>query len=237
MQKYIGHDGVKLSNNKSFYFASNFDWVMCNNKIIKSKDIPNNIYIKIGYLDKWLNEILNIKNNFILVTGCGDKSPQIHFSNAFQKIINLPNLIAIYSENNLSAHPKAFSLPVGFATHTKEYEDKLLILKDKVNIKEKIDKVFCCWRHRDNNCCGEKFIERTYRTNFLKTNSKVDFYKNLTENNFHEKLSKYKWCICPLGNGLDSAPRILECFFLKTIPILRKNINTFNLYNKYPVIW
>ena len=237
MQQYIGHDGLALSNNKSFYFADNFDWIICKNKIIKKKDIPKSIYIKIDYINKWLKIILKIKHDFVLITGCSDFSPQIHFSRAFNKIVNLSNLLAIYSENNLSTHPKAFSLPVGFATHSKEYEDKLLMLKEKVNLEKKIDKVFCCWRQGRVNCCGEEFSDRNSKTEFLKTNSVVNFYQSLPQDEFHKKLSEHKWCLCTVGNGTDPTPCILECFFLKTIPILRKNINTFNLYNKYPVIW
>jgi hypothetical protein len=47
----------------------------------------------------------------------------------------------------------------------------------------------------------------------------------------------YKWCLCPLGNGVDCAPKIVECFFLKTIPIIKKNFNVINLYKNYPVIF
>ena len=114
MQQYIGHDGLALSNNKSFYFADNFDWIICKDKIIKKKDVPKSVYIKIGYLDRWLDQILKIKNNFVLITGCGDKSPQIHFSRSFNKIVNLSNLLSIYSENNLSTHPKAFSMKINY---------------------------------------------------------------------------------------------------------------------------
>ena len=220
MQKYIGHDGRAMVDNRSFYFANNFDWVITKDKIIKNKVIPNSIYIKIDYINKWLHQILKIKNNFILITGCSDFSPQIHFSKAFNIIINLPNLVAIYSENNLSSHPKAFSLPVGFATHDKDYEDKLLILKEKINVKEKINKVFCCWRPRGNNCCGEEFNDRNNKTDFIKTNSKVNFYQNLTQNNFNEKLSKHKWCLCTVGNGTDPTPCILECFFHQILSYL-----------------
>ena len=40
-----------------------------------------------------------------------------------------------------------------------------------------------------------------------------------------------------MGNGVDHSPKLLECLLLKTIPICKKNPHSYNLYNKYPVIW
>jgi hypothetical protein len=36
---------------------------------------------------------------------------------------------------------------------------------------------------------------------------------------------------------VDCSPKIVECFFLKTIPIVRRNNNLLRLYGRYPVIW
>ena len=239
MQKYIGHCGLSMLNNSSFYFANYFDWIMMKDKIIKKRENPRHIYLKIDFIKKYMNELKNIKNDFILITGCGDYSPQINFREEYLIIINLPKLKKWYAENNVSAHPKMYSLTVGFATHTKEYEDMLLTIGKTVDIENKINKIFCCWRPRNNNCCGNQFIERGNMTNFIHTYPNIfDIQKNhLTTIEFQQKLSTYKWCLCPLGNGLDCAPKILECFFLKTIPIVRKNYNVLSLYKNYPVIW
>jgi len=239
MQKYIGHCGLSMLNNSSFYFANYFDWIMMKDKIIKKTENPRHVYLKIDFIKKYMNELKNIKNEFILITGCGDYSPQINFREEYFIIINLPKLKKWYAENNVSDHPKMYSLTVGFATHTKEYEDMLLTIGKTVDIENKIDKIFCCWRPRNNNCCGNQFIERGNMTKFIHTYPNIfDIQKNdLTTIEFQQKLSTYKWCLCPLGNGVDCAPKILECFFLKTIPIVRKNYNVLSLYKNYPVIW
>jgi hypothetical protein len=55
-----------------------------------------------------------------------------------------------------------YSLTVGFATHTKQYEDDLLKVSTNINISIKIDKIFCCWMNRFANVCGNQYVERTY---------------------------------------------------------------------------
>lgn len=38
---------------------------------------------------------------------------------------------------------------------------------------------------------------------------------------YYNKLSEYKYFICPLGNGIQ-APKIFECLLVKTIPVCIK---------------
>jgi len=239
MQRFLGHCGKSMANNTSFYFANNFDWIMLKDKIIKKKEEPNTIYIKIDYLPKYLYELMNIKNDFILITGCSDYSPQINFPREYNILIKMSNLIKWYAENNVALHPKMHSLSVGFSTHSKIYEDNLLAIANTLDVKKKINKIFCCWRTRYINCCGPQFVERGKDIEFINDHPNI-FYiqkQNLTTTHFQKTLSMYKWCLCPLGNGTDAAPKIIECFFLKTIPIVKKTANVWQLYKKYPVIW
>ena len=235
----MGHDGYSMLDNKGFYFANRFDWIMTKDIIIKNKEIPRYIYIKTDFLNKYVDQIMNVKNEFVLISGCSDFSPQMNFKESYLKIINIPNLKKWYTENNLSNHPKMFSLTVGFAHHTKEYEDKLLSIRKNIQIHEKKDKIFCCWRGRNSNVCGNEYIERTQMVEFVKDYPTLfDIYSDVLDiSDFQHKLSTYKYCLCPLGNGVDCAPKIVECFFLKTIPIVRKTHNVVNLYEKYPVIF
>ena len=92
MQRFIGHDGWTMLDNTSFYFANYFDWIMMQDKIIKKTETPRHVYIKTDYLNKYCNELKNINNDFILITGCSDYSPQINFKDTYLKIIDLPHL-------------------------------------------------------------------------------------------------------------------------------------------------
>tara|TARA_B110000261_G_scaffold6626_1_gene6772 strand:- start:117 stop:1691 length:1575 start_codon:yes stop_codon:yes gene_type:complete len=233
---FIGHDGKKIINDTEFYFTKHFDWVFMNNMIIKRKFEPNTCYIKTDYLDKYIDDILGIKNKFILVSGCSDFSPSIHYKKSYEKIIEIPNLIKYYAENNLSNHVKMSSLTVGLATHDTAYERKLLEIRQTIGIKK--NKIFCCFRQRRENCCGDKFVERQYASLFINNHQKyIDYYDNLNNNDFLTNLSQCKWCFCPLGNGVDHSPKLLECLILKTIPICKINFNSYSLYKKYPIIW
>lgn len=241
MHKFIGHNG----STDNFYFADYFDCISIRDKLIIKKENPRTIYMKIENIKKFIDFILNIKHDFILISGCSDYSPQIYCNEEYLKIINMPNLIKWYAENNISNHEnnisnheKMFSLPVGFATHSVEYENNLLQIRQNININNKLNKIFCCWNSRYHNDCGIEFIERTMIDFIDKYPNLFDKYDPiLSVVEFQMKLTEYKFCLCPLGNGLDVAPKILECFFLKTIPIVRKNPNVLNLYKNYPVIW
>ena len=226
---FMGHDGTNMDRNIEFYFSKYFDWVFMNNKIVKRKPIPTTCYIKLDFLNKYINDILNIPNEFILVSGCSDYSPTIHFNESYKKIIKLPNLKKWYCENNLSNHPKVYSLTVGLATHTIAQENKILHIRNNI---------FSCYRIRTSNICGEQYNERIKCLKFIENNKNyIDSYDTLEYNTFLTKISQYKWCFCPLGNGLDNAPKLIECLLLKTIPICKKNPNSYNLYNKYPILW
>jgi hypothetical protein len=232
----MGHDGKKMINDTEYYFTNYFDWVFMNNIIIKKKNNPVTCYIKLDYLNKYINDILSIKNDFILVSGCSDFSPSVNFKESYEKIIKMPTLIKYYAENNLSSNPKMCSLTVGLATHSITYEKNLLYIRN--NISNKKDKIFCCFRNINTNVCGKEFIERPFASKFIeKNNKKIELYNNIDNNKFLTLLSHCKWCFCPLGNGVDHSPKLLECLILKTIPICKKNFNSYNLYSKYPIIW
>ena len=50
-------------------------------------------------------------------------------------------------------------------------------------------------------------------------------------------LDTYKFALCPLGNGMDTAPKILECLFFKCVPICKKTNHITRVYAKYPILW
>jgi hypothetical protein len=245
-QLYLGHDGESMINNQSFYFANYFDWIGLNNKIIKKMDNPRHIYLKTEYLKKYSSDILDIKNDFILITACSDASPFLLYPEVCNKILELPNLKKWFTENNIVDNPKVYSLSVGFASLNstskhgiENYENFITNLHNNIDIKKKCDKIFSCFRSRNSNICGNKYLERPYCHKLINNNIKYfdTFQPNMNSFEFLKKISEYKWAFCPLGNGIDHSPKLIECLFLKVIPIVKYNKNSYNLYHKYPIIW
>lgn len=44
------------------------------------------------------------------------------------------------------------------------------------------------------------------------------------------RMAEYKFCICPIGNGLDTH-RLWECYYLRVVPIMLKNTYSMNIRN------
>ena len=68
MQKYIGHCGISMINNTSFYFANYFDWIIMKDVIIKKTDTPRHIYIKLDFLQTYINEISTIILYYLILS-------------------------------------------------------------------------------------------------------------------------------------------------------------------------
>jgi hypothetical protein len=65
----------------------------------------------------------------------------------------------------------------------------------------------------------------------------IVFLESVTFKEHITRLSKYKYCICPEGNGVDTH-RLWECLYVKTIPIMLKTDFSMLMveYYKLPVI-
>lgn len=239
---FIGHNGGRMENNTSFYFADRFHWIGTRNILIKkpidSKELLT-IYLKLDYIGKWIEELMKLDRPFILVTGCSDYSPKINFTAEYQRILTHPYLTKWYGENiAIDNHPKVFPLTVGLATHQIQHGLKLMDIHRRIDPRVKTDKIFSCFRARNENCCGVEYLERDHCNTLLDRHPQMfENFENLDPSRFMRTLSEYRWCFCPLGNGLDHSPKLLECLLVKTIPICRKTPNSYRLYRDYPIIW
>ena len=78
MNKYWGHDGGHLERNVGDVYTNNFDWICCQDKIIKHKPTePSTIYLKTDYMKKWYKDIVK-EQDYILICGASDDSAQQH---------------------------------------------------------------------------------------------------------------------------------------------------------------
>jgi hypothetical protein len=96
-----GHDFIYDRPNECD-FLREFDWILCNNTIVKNKEIPKTICIKTDFLPKYteLLENLAVGGNFALVSCASNFSPIYRFPDETRRILENPYLQAWYSENN-----------------------------------------------------------------------------------------------------------------------------------------
>jgi len=238
---YLGHDGQRLIEDKDCSFSKNFDWICCKNRIIKHKDIPNTIYCKLDFLRYWYRtDIKHLDSRFILITGASDYSPSINYFTVYKMIVDNPNLIVWFAENNVLYNPKVMNISVGLATHKWEIERTINCIK-KINIQpnNRINKIYCRWRgNRASNCLGSGFVERPSATKWAVNNS-LCLYENdeQSQRDYLIKVKQHKYLLCPLGNGSDSSPKLAEAIIMGTVPIVKKTYNNYNLYKSLPVLF
>jgi hypothetical protein len=236
--KMVDNSTPKMMNGEIDNFGSNFDWIITAKKIHQNKIIPKTIYIKIDFINYFVNNILkHIDEEFILITGCSDYSPYINFYNEYNIIINNKYLKYWYGTNNLSTHIKMKSYPGGLGSYDENINEVLLSFRSKVPI-EKKNKILCIWRTRTHNICGNEYITRNNIKILINNYPNIfDWFEpNLNQEEFYNLLSQYKYVLCPVGNGVDPTPKSFEAIILKTLPIIIKTQNTKDNYLELPSI-
>lgn len=230
---FIGHDGNKHLRDEVCEFSSNFDWVITKTRIHMKCETPRTVYCKTDFLPMALDKICQIKHKFILITGASDYSPQINFRSYFDKIISIPNLHMWFMENKSFDHPKVKSLPVGLGA---KFQDELMDVKfvnaiAKIPINKK-NRVFCSWKNRTYNDCGEENCIRPKIRDIIRHNNIYEWHEsNLPFEEFLNTVSQYEYALCPIGNGLDPAPTCWFCLGLGVIPIIWSTPNSRDLYS------
>lgn len=155
-------------------------------------------------------------NDFVLISGNSDED--IKLGNTSVPILNHPKLIMWYAQNLHFSHPKARVLPIGLANsqwdHGKIDYNKLK--KDLIFISKRKDAYFSfnvSTNEKQRNICLNDVSKKNIK--FLDF---IEPYNNLI------RLASYQFCICPIGNGVDTH-RLWEALYLETIPIVVKNPN------------
>ena len=235
--KYLADDGHYLIRDEPSRFSNYFDWIVTETTVIKNKEIPNTIFVKTDYLRIFSNTLLHtLREKFIVITGASDYSPPINFKNEYDNIISHPLLIKWYMTNCLVDHDKVVSYPGGLC-HNETSDSILFELRNSL-VKHDSNKILCIWRNRIFNVCGDEYITRDKVLHFVKQYPDIFdvVAPNFENNEFYKLLSKYKFVLCPVGNGVDPCPKSFEAIILKTIPILINTLNTKPVYSELPAI-
>ena len=163
------------------------------------------------------------QNNFILVTHNSDG--EIRETSEVFNILNCDKMGKWFGQNICFQHPKLHFLPIGIA-NSQWPHGNLSIFSDGNFINQLSNK--------SNNI----YFNFNINTNRTKRQICYDILVNKLQwlNNIYpvenmKRLSTYKFCICPEGNGVDSH-RLWECLNLKVVPIVIKSEFTNILLNQ-----
>ncbi len=142
------------------------------------------------------------------------------------KLKNIEKLRHIYSQNVNINDICITPIPIGIANSMWKHGD--LKVWENMEIHKKKDEFiffnFNCTTAIARTTCYNYFINKIPHTD------NIDNYKD-----YLETLNKYKYCLCPDGNGTDTH-RLWECLYLGVIPICLKTPLT-EYYSKFvPIV-
>lgn len=256
----MGCSSPKMMTGIPDEFSKNFDYILTgmgliqNNKSIESESKRAiTIYIKTDFLNFFVKQIMpQIKIDFVLISACSDYSPEINFNSEYQAIVSNPFLKHWYMNNMRNYNEKTSSLPCGLSStpftmnesgmcldshfekgFTEDHLDRMLLsIRSEVDVEKKIDKVFCAFRNRDFNICGEDMIIRPRLLEIIKGRDDIfDFYTEpMGYEEYVRTLSKYKHSICPHGNGMDPNPSAMLSMLVYTTPVVYSTPNSRSMF-------
>ena len=176
-------------------------------------DNPRIIYYKSCSLGELNSKIHYFANPFILVSHNSDEN--IVYSGIYKDLLDNSKIIKWYSQNLTFKNDKMRLLPIGIANsqwshgNLKVIHEAIESLKDASH--NKPNNIYFYFNIATN---PDKRIEC-----YNKIAKYIKFCEELNVEDYIKVLSKYKFAICPDGNGVDTH-RLWECFYLKVIPIV-----------------
>jgi hypothetical protein len=176
-------------------------------------------------IDMLIAKLKFMKNKFNIIF---HNSDQVFISNNL-RLFEIDNLIKIYTQNMHVLDSRVLPLPIGI--QNKQWCNDNISLLNEVILCE-LPKTNYIYFYFDVN------TNRIARTRcFLICNNLLNI-QQASKCNFKEYLyllTTYKFCICPVGNGIDTH-RFWECLYLKVVPIVLR-IPLTEYYSKFfPVV-
>lgn len=175
---------------------------------------PRNIFCYSHRIKALSTKIHLLKNRFILITHNSDG--EIRESPETLIILNSPNLDKWYAQNICIDHCKLFFLPIGIANNQWMHGNLNIFNNATIlhNISNKSSLIYFNFNVDTNKSKRMRCFDS------LK--NKIKWLKNVTPSENIERLSQYRFCICPEGNGVDTH-RLWEALYLKTVPVVIKS--------------
>ena len=217
------YEYLKTEYTKIIKEDANYIFYLNTRLLLKDNDI---IFTNTYFIEKLFYELKKIKNigNLRIVVSQSDKSLSKRIFNKKPDSVD-----KVYSTNVSHKDTNLIPIPLGLANY---YSPKNLFKEHFLNLgtnEMKVDSVYVNFEVNTN------FIHRYFLLNSLK--AKPNFIienKKLENEEYLLKLNKYKFVICPLGNGIDTH-RIWETLYAGSIPVILDKI-TFECLDGLPVI-
>jgi FkbM family methyltransferase len=185
----------------------------CNlNSLTKPFDNPQKIFCFSHRIDKLSSVIHLFQNDFILVTHNSDG--EIRKCEDVVNILNCDKLLKWFGQNICFDHEKLCFLPIGLANSQWPHGNLSAFHNTRFSSTSKTNDVYFNFNISTN------IIKRKPCYDILKNKLQWLATINPTEN--HKRLSTFRFCICPDGNGMDTH-RLWECLYLNVVPIVIKN--------------
>ena len=161
-----------------------------------------------------------LKRKFILISHYGDRKVI-----GYNKYLKNPLLIKWYGQNMGIISDKTECIPIGL--ENKYWRRTKVELLEKFSKKKKEKLLYLNFGSKSSPS-REKIMNNLLSKGFKKNNK-------LNWDLYIEKLSNYKFCISPNGNGVD-CHRTWECLYLGVIPIVQKSV-TMNYFKDLPILF
>ena len=206
---------VSLSNERVVYI----------NKLISIRD-NDLVFCKTEHVKLLFRELKNLKvKNLTLITNQSDIP--INKKLFDSKPASISNWLAInvaYENKNL------IPIPLGISNYyEKNINASEIINNFDTSFNKRIDDIYINFNISTNYKAREKYyLDNQYNSFYIQE-------PNLNKNDLISDLKKFKYTLCPEGNGIDTH-RIYEALYLGSIPIVKKNFLSKEL-KKLPIIY
>ena len=217
------------SNNISINLdIDNYDFTNFNNdELIYVNSSLINLHKPRLIESKIYDKLKQFKNPFKLILHNSDQS----FDKEHLVLLDILNCKKIYTQNMNVVHKDVISLPIGIKNKIQKRRNFISLVNVlKTDLETKTKNIFVNFKEEG----GERLKYRLPCTVAM-NRCNISFQENMEYENYLNNLSKFKYSICPAGNGLDTY-RMWESLYLKVIPVCVSN-PLVDFYSKiFPIV-
>ncbi len=201
------------------------DHIFDETKTLKTNRVKKNdvVFIRTDLKDIYFEHYhKKINNSYIAILHNSDASFEESDVNKIDA-----KIIHCFSQNlNIKERKNISPIPIGFENRRFRSNGKISNLIQAQNIKaEKKEKIFSSFNITTNFNHRKKLKKMIDESNLIEFSFYIENYKYLNQ------LSKFKYNLCPKGNGFDTH-RVWESILVKTVPIVESNQVNINLFNQ-----